>query len=192
MAVHYNSQVEKIRLNNLEWRKCLYRWAFECGVNCESLYGSCSTAQRLWHVCRKSGDYIDGNSDDVNRLQTRNDGVCNRIVLIDEVEVPNSVTCCRVPVISASVFDGLSSISFSRCHLVVTASAPSEIWRSHDRSMDVYNCVTSAYWWHKTLNEEIRLLADVKMENRIDPRTEPCWTLVVKLTVDERQFPMET
>jgi len=90
-----------------------------------------------------------------------------------------------LPLTSASVFDGLSNRLLSRCHLV-TASAQfrelSMYWLD-DRSMDVYNCVLSAYWWRNTLNVEIRRQTGVVNTKTRGVQDSSRWTAVADRNV---------
>ena len=66
------------------------------------------------------------------------------------VAILNLVTCCRVPVTSSSVFDGLSKSKFSRCHLVTASAHTDSLLMSADdeESTEMYSCVSQANWWY--------------------------------------------
>jgi len=149
----------------------------------QTVYMVIARLHNVRHVFIKSQLAINGYSKYANWLWTRHDGV-NKLYRSNH---PGGIfkrrDLCRVPVTSASFLYGLSSRLLSKCHLA-TASAQfdklSMSW-SDERSMDVYNCVSYAYWCHNTLNVDIRRLTGVvNTENRSGPRTEPCGTLVLQ------------
>jgi len=88
--------------------------------------------------------------------------IASRDILILHCRTLWPVALCQWPG-SASFFDGFRSRLFSRCQLVTALAQFGRLFisSSDDRSMDVYSCVSSAYWWQVTLNAEIRRLTDV-------------------------------
>ena len=93
-----------------------------------------------------------------------------------------------VPIMINSDLSAFSSKSFSANHDFTSHVHASSLSRSAcevDERMARNSCGSSEYWWWPTpWLDMTRLSGDMYAANVIDPRTNPCWTPKVQLTVN--------